>query len=226
MRTKEREKARQLRRKGWSIRAIAQKINCAKSCVSIWVRDIPLTPEQIEKLKSAQDKARAKAVQHPNSSKFRWARIRQQIIEEAKKQIPQKWSLENLRILGAGLYWAEGYTASRNLFVFANADSNMIKLMIFFLRKVCGIPNSKLRGKVNIHPHLDIEQATKYWSKISGIPRKQFYKPLLAISKASKHKRKTLPYGTFRIIISDVRLCSKIKGWINGIKEWAISSVG
>ncbi len=226
MKTIEREKARALRRQGLSVRSIAKKINCSKSSISAWVRDIPLTDEQIDKLKSAQDKGRARAANHFNSSKLKWARIRQQAIDLAKKDIPPGCSLNNLKLIGAALYWAEGYTASRNLFVFANTDPCMIKLMMQFLRKVCNVPFNKLRGRVNIHPTLDIESAQRYWSKISGIPLRQFHKPLLAVSIASKQKRKTLPYGTYRIVISDVMLCSRIKGWIEGLKNWAISSVG
>lgn len=226
MKAKEIKKARNLRLQGFSVREIAQKIQCAKSSVSGWVRDIPLTSEQIEHLKSNQDKGRAKAANHPNSSKFRWARIRQQIIDSAKKEVPQRCSSENLRLIGAALYWAEGYTASTHSFVFANSDADMIKLMMKFLTKIYKIPIYRLRGRVNIHPHLDIKEAEKYWSRISGIPIKQFHNPLLAVSKASKQKRKTLPYGTFRIVISDVVLCSKIKGWIEAMKHWALSSVG
>ncbi|MFH1413589.1 MAG: helix-turn-helix domain-containing protein [Candidatus Omnitrophota bacterium] len=45
--------AKELRRRGWSVRAIAQRIHCSKSSVSIWVRGIPLTTQQIERLKLA-----------------------------------------------------------------------------------------------------------------------------------------------------------------------------
>ena len=226
MRAKERNKARELRKQGFSIREIAQKIKCAKSSVSKWVHDIALTAEQIKQLKSNQDKGRARAANHPNSPKSKWAKIREEIGSNSKKEIPLRCSLERLKLIGAALYWAEGYTASRNLFVFANCDPSMIRIMRRFLTEVCKVPQEKLRGRVNIHPHLNISSAQKYWSDISGIPIRQFHKPLLAVSKASQQKRKTLPYGTFRIVISDVVLFSRIKGWIEGLKNWAVSSVG
>ncbi len=102
----------------------------------------------------------------------------------------------------------------------------MIRLMMLFLIDVCKVQHSKLRGKVNIHPHLDIKGAQKYWSKISGIPIKQFHAPSVAISKAGKQKRQTLPYGTFSVVVSDVVLRSKIKGWIEGMKQWASGATG
>ena len=226
MRVKERKLARQLRQRGLSLRSIAQKIHCAKSTVSVWIRDIPLTNGQIKKLKTSQDKGRAKAANHPNSPKLKWQAIRTAISARAEKEVPSKVSVAGFTAVCAALYWAEGYKQSKTLFVFANSDPDMIRMMMRFLIDVCKVPRNKLRGRVNIYPTLDIKTAECYWSKISGIPEKQFHKPLVAVSRASKHKRKTLPYGTFRIIISDVYLCSKMSGWINGLKSWASSSDG
>ncbi len=229
MKVKEKKRARELRRAGWSVGAIAQKIRCSKSSISNWVWDIPLTAEQIEQLKSNQDRGRAKAARHPRSSQKKWENIRNSFKSVAKKDIPRKYTNKLLKIVGASLYWAEGYAASRNSIIFANTDPNMIKLMMLFFRKVCKVPNSKFRGKISIHPHLNIKGAERYWSKISNIPLKQFNKPLLAISRSSQGKRDTLPVGTFRILIGDVYTCSKIKGWIEGLADWsqrAGSSVG
>jgi hypothetical protein len=226
MRIKERKLARRLRQQGLSLRAIADKIQCAKSTVSLWIRDIPLTDGQILKLKSSQDRGRAKAANHPNSPKLKWQAIRTIVSIKAEKEIPSRISVSDFKAICAALYWAEGYKQSRALFVFSNSDPDMIRLMMRFLVQVCKVSQEKFRGRVNIYPTLDIKTAECYWSKVSGIHRKQFHKPLLAVSRASKHKRKTLPYGTFRIIISDVYLCSKMSGWINGLKLWASSSDG
>lgn len=230
MRATERKKARELRTQGLSLREIAERIECAKSSISEWVRDISLTPEQIERLELKQDRARAKAANHPNSPKQKWDRIRNNIIDTGIKEIPPKYSLATLKLIGAVLYWAEGYKASVNMVNFSNSDPNMIVLMMHFFRKVCKVPENKFRGVVHIHPHLDKNKALKFWSEISGIPLSQFHKTQFGISKASKHKRDTLPLGTFRIVICDTRLISKIKGWIKGIERWidvrAVGAIG
>lgn len=230
MRAIERKKARELRAQGFSIREIAEWIKCAKSSVSEWVRDISLTPEQIERLELKQDKARAKAANHPNSPKQKWAKIRNNIINSAANEISSKYSLFVLKLIGAALYWAEGYKASVNMINFSNSDPKMISLMMLFFRKVCKVPEKKFRGIVHIHPHLDKEKAERFWSGISGIPIKQFHRTQFSISKTSKHKRDTLPLGTFRIVVCDVRLSSKIKGWIKGIEVWgnvwAVGAIG
>ena len=230
MRTKERQHARELRKRGLSIRKIALKINCAKSSVSEWVRDIPLSPDQKARLKSNQDKGRVKAANHPNSPKIKWIKIRKDIADSAEKEIPTRCPDSTLKMLGSALYWAEGYKRVVNMVSFSNSDPHMIALMMRFFRNICNVPEYKFRGAINIHPHLDRNKAITFWSKVSGIPINQFHKTQIAISRASKQKRDTLPLGTFKIIISDVRLKSKIDGWIKGIECWntfgAVSSVG
>lgn len=220
MKAKEKKLARKLRFHGWSLRAIAARVKCSKSAVSEWISDIKLTESQIDKLKSNQDKGRAKAANHPNSSRQKWERIRNGIKSESKKEIPSRYSNELLKIVGTALYWAEGYKARKNEIIFANTDPSMIRLIMIFFRKICKIQESKFRGKVFIHPHLDVKKAERYWSKISDISLKQFNKPLLAISRSSKGKRDTLPMGTFSVIVGDVYTCSKIKGWIEGLGSW------
>ena len=46
------EKARKLRVKGMSYREIRQQITAAKSSLSLWCRDVPLTVIQWQKLRS------------------------------------------------------------------------------------------------------------------------------------------------------------------------------
>ena len=221
MKADERKRSIELRRLGWSVGAIAKQVKCSKSSVLRWVRDIPLTATQIERLESNQERGRATAAAHPNSPKAVWARIRRDTMEAATSQISLKCSPYLLKTLGSGLYWAEGYKAGRNMVNFSNSDPSMIKLMMRFFREICQVPSLKFRGVVNIHPHLDREKAKKFWSRVSGIPLQQFHSVQLAVSKASQQKRDTLPLGTFRIVVCDTRLQSRIKGWIGGIQRWA-----
>ena len=44
------EKARDLRRRGFSIKAIEKQLSISRSSASIWTRDVVLTKKQIDKL--------------------------------------------------------------------------------------------------------------------------------------------------------------------------------
>lgn len=230
MKAKEQQFARELRQRGWSLREIEKRTGCAKSSISKWIRDISLTTEQIARLKSNQDRGRAKAANHPNSPKRVWSKIRADIIEAASKEIPSSYLPEVLKLLGVALYWAEGSKTGVNMANFSNSDPAMVRLMMGFFRRVCRVPQAKFRGIVHIHPHLNAARAKRFWSNISGIPPQQFYKTQTAISRASQQKRDTLPLGTFKISILDTRIQCRLLGWIKGMQQCAdvgaVSSVG
>ena len=216
MRYQERLEARRKRREeGLSIGAIAKLLRCSKSSVSEWVRDIPLTSEQVAKLMS-RERASEIAASHPNAPKQKFG-IERDHIEALAMRDFGVIDRDKLRVIGAALYWAEG-AKDRNVVAFVNSDPNMIRLMMRFFREVCDVDDAKFRGVLHIHPHLDVEAALGFWSSITRIPVSQFYKTQLAVSKASvHHKADRLPKGTFRISISDTRLCCRIKGWIRGM---------
>jgi len=220
MKAKERKVARNLRFKGKSVREIVKAIKCSKSTISRWVQDISLTEKQIKRLRTNQDKARAKAAKHPNSPKQKWGRIRKAIFENAKQEISQNPDKTTLKLIGAALYWAEGYTAGRNKVFFSNSDPAMLRLMMRFFREICRVPEGKFRGGINIHSHSGVAKAKRFWSNVSKIPMHNFHKVQVVKSRASRNKRHTLPYGTFGITISDTRLLTRIKGWINGFNHW------
>lgn len=230
MKAVERRQVRALRQRGWSVGSIARQLQCATSSVSQWIRDIPLTAEQVNELESRRAHGWALAANHPNSPKHVWARIRQQEIEQAERQVPVTCPEGLLKLIGSTLYWAEGAKADRCGVNFSNTDPDMIALMMVFFRNVCGVAETKFRGVVHIHPHLDAERACAFWSRVSGIPLAQFHRTQIAISRASKQKRDTLPLGTFRIVVSDTWLKCRIQGWIRGIARWhshrAVSSAG
>ena len=104
----------------------------------------------------------------------------------------------------------------------SNSDPLIIKIMMRFFREICEVQENKFRGHIHTFEHADINKTERYWSKISGIPKNQFFKTYTKPSSASLQKRNTLPFGTFDICICDTRLFLTIKGWIEKIKELTI----
>ncbi len=222
MRSKEKEKvlSRQLRKRGLSLKEIAQKLKVAKSSVSLWVKDVKLTKLQIRFLSHKVHLREIIEKRVETRLKNEKAK-RQKIINIYKKGMSKmKISQDKLILLGSALYWAEGGKSDKNrMFNFYNSDPEMIKVMLVFLRRVCKIPEQKLRGHLHIHPHMDVAQVEKFWSNITNIPLSQFYKTNLAQSKASKNTRNNLPYGTFSIQICSTDLYLKMLAWIEAIRE-------
>lgn len=217
MKTVERDKARVLRKKGYSINQIVEEAGFTKSSVSVWVRDIILTKKQKEKLSQ-----RGRSVESIEKRRiirlFNEQAKRQTIFDKAKEDYISI-SEEQLKLIGIILYLGEGGKTSRGMVRLANSDPSVIKIMMRFFREVCNVHESKFRAHIHTFSHADIEKTEKYWSKITGISRKQFFKTYTKPSSASLQKRDKLLFGTLDIYVCDTKLFLTITGWMEKIKE-------
>jgi transcriptional regulator with XRE-family HTH domain len=218
------EAIRFLRVKGKSYNEISDILKIPKSTVAWWLRDFKL-PGNVKK--EILNRAREKWSKNMNdfnsiNAKIRSekaAKIRKEHENKGTKQI-RKISAKELKLIGSVLYWAEG-SNHRNSFRFANSDPKMIVVMIEFMRKICKIPNEKIKARIHLYPQIDENQAINYWKKITGLPRCNFQKSQLQISKASKGKRSNqkLPNGTLHLTVCNTEVVCLSKGWIKGIYE-------
>lgn len=220
MKLVEKEKARILRKKGYSINQIIKKTGFVKASVSLWVRDIILTDKQKEKL---SERGRSlKSIEKRRINRLNnESNKRKIIINNAKKDF-KTISLEDLKLIGTILYLGEGAKTKRGTVAVANSDPDVIKIMLRFFREILKVPEHKLRGHIHTFLHADVEKTEKYWSKVTGIPINQFYKTYTKPSSVSLKKRKTLPFGTFDLSVNDTKLFLTIMGWIEKIKELTI----
>lgn len=215
MKEKERNLAIALRKNGSSMGEISQKLGVSKGSVSLWVGKIQLTSAQ---KKTLSLKGRTKeAIENRRVSRLENEKTKRQIIIDAAQKEIKSLSEKELWLIGVMLYWAEGGKTNRGLVRFSNSDPEMIKIMMAFFRRICKVPESKFRGYIHIHPHLDYKKAERYWSSITSVPLKQFFKTYRKMNIASKHKNDTLPLGTFDIYICSTELFLKIFGWIQGV---------
>ncbi|MBP7807535.1 helix-turn-helix domain-containing protein [Candidatus Saccharibacteria bacterium] len=220
MKSIEKQKAIRLREQGYSIKAIAQKLNVAKSSVSLWVREIKLDDATLARLK--QNPHSTAAVEKRRITRLdNEERKRQVIISDASKDLGGILNYRELWIAGVALYWAEG-GKTRRLLRFSNGDPAMIRLMMDFFRKVCEVPEAKFRGYIHIHPNLDALAAEQYWSTITGIPLTQFFKTYRKPNISSKGKRQSLPHGVLDIYVLDTQLFYRMSGWIQSFTSAAL----
>ena len=215
MKKDKRDEARALRKVGFSISEIRDKLLVSKSSVSIWVRDVKLEEAQLIKI-SEKMSSRIVVEKRRMTRLARESSKRQKIIDLAKKQI-NKITFRELWLIGVMLYRAEGGKTQRSLVRFSNGDPEMIKIMMKFFRKICKVPEYKFRCYLHIHPHLDYILAEKHWSKITKVNLKQFFKTYRKMNVASKNKKDNLPMGTLDVYICDTQLFLKIEGWAQGI---------
>jgi hypothetical protein len=206
----------QLRLEGHSIKSIAKELGAAQSSVSIWTRNVKLTPEQKECLRNNMHSP--ESIEKRRQARLKSEAIKRAIIIDGARTEVGSLSNREIWLIGIALYWGEG-AKTRSTVQLSNGDPRIIKLILRFFREVCNVDESKLRGGIHIHEHLDTQAAEEYWHAITGIGK--FYKTYNKSNKSSKGTRNSLPFGVCDVYVLDARLFWKIKGWTEGIYESA-----
>ncbi|MFH8453494.1 hypothetical protein ACH4CD_30130 [Streptomyces fungicidicus] len=212
-----REKARELRLRGWTYDRIQVELGCSKSSISLWVRDLP-KPER----KRSPEEASAIARRGWEATLRRREEERQRTKEAAAAEIGALTDRE-LFIAGVALYWAEGAKdkpyARRENVQFVNSDPGVIRLYLAWL-DLLGVERDRLRYRVMIHVSADVEGAKSYWADLLGVDASLFQRTTL-----KKHNPKTVRKnvgdgyrGCLAIsVLRGAELYRRIEGWWYGI---------
>lgn len=165
---KEKEKARQLRREGQSVKEIARNLQVSPGSVSAWVRDIELTSDQKDVLHQRQREhainlQRVGEDGQPYSEINRRNALKQRQIYQQEGRTHAR-SGDVLHEMACMLYWAEG-AKHRNRVVFVNSDPNMMSLFMRFLRECLHLPDEKIKLRLHCYAKDVTEQETikRYW---------------------------------------------------------------
>lgn len=216
MKLNEKIKAIRLRKLGKSYSEIRKKVKVSKGTLSLWLRDVKLTPEQKKRLYVTLRRINA----------YKGAKIQQKkriertkrIIKEAEKEF-RLFFKNPLFLAGLMLYWAEGDKSDEKEMVkFSNSDPAMIKLILKWFREICKVPQKKFRITLHIHKLHCREDVEEYWSKLMNIPLFQFYKTQIKPTSL-RHRRNRLYNGTCAVTINNKDLFRRIKGWKLGFLE-------
>lgn len=142
--------------------------------------------------------------------------------ESFKVRSPLNFRDKELKILGVMLYWAEGFKSPNAVGVdFANSNPDMISLFLKFLRRICGINESKLRVYLYCYSDQNVKSIIHFWSTLTSIPKQQFTKPYVR-SDFKKEKSGKMKYGLIHVRYHDKKLLNLINLWIaDYVKKFA-----
>lgn len=219
MKSDQRIKARELRNQGWAVGKIAKELKVSKSSVSVWVRDIILTQNQIELLKSQNpiyDRQHKGAKIRSDQARTIRLKFQSEGKERAKMGDP-------LHQAGCMLYWGEGHK-HKNMCAITNSDVNLMKFFIKFLRKCFCIINDQLIITVNCYTTngLTKEEIENYWLENLGLDKSSLRKGQennRPRSSTNAVRHNNLPYGMCCLKVkASTRLVQHIYG---AIQEYA-----
>ncbi|GAA4688347.1 hypothetical protein GCM10023347_50150 [Streptomyces chumphonensis] len=217
-----REEARRLRRQGRRYPEIAAELGVSKSSVSLWVRDLPKPPPDLDRLSRMRE---ARWAPH----RERTAALRRATRAAASGEIGELTDRE-LLLVGVGLYWAEGAKSKpyrlREEVVFVNSDAGMVRVYLAWLRML-GIGPERLQYRVMIHETADVGAAERYWADLVGVTVADLERTTLKTHRP-RTRRLNVGEGYHGCLAVRVRkaadLYRRIEGWWYGIVEGVSSA--
>lgn len=163
-----------LRKKGFSLKEVSEKLDIAKSTASSWLQNINLNQKAQERLKKLKILGQYK-------SRFIKKIKRDNLIKDfhlkAYKEIHEIHFDKNVcKLFCALLYWCEGAKTNSSCVKFINSDPKMVFVFLKLLRISFKIDEQKFRARLHLHDYHNEAKQKKFWSKIIKIPIKQFNK--------------------------------------------------
>lgn len=215
-------KARELRGKGESIKVIAKSLQVSAGSVSTWCRDVELTEKQIKELE-------IRAHDPHYGRRLSYALSQHQIRLDKTNKLRLngindigELSQNSLFVVGAALYWAEGFKKDSQV-GFANTDPSMIQFFIRWMTECCGVSRDSFTARVTINESQRhrLNEIVKFWQQAIKIPEKNFQKPYLFKTPLKKvYENESAYYGVLRIKVrKSTDLLRLIHGWIEGLKQ-------
>lgn len=204
-----------MRKSGYSYNLIADKLHVSKSTLSIWLAEIPYTPNTEVIARIGRARARSGEVKH---------QLKLASYEKAKELAVKDVGTitdRDLFYIGLALYIGEG--EKNDVVGVINADPRIIVKSIEWLQKIYDVRMSNFTLAIHLYPDNDPSECLHYWSDITRIPLSQFGKTQVDRRHNKKHgKRGKLPYGTAHLRVKSngnkdlgVLLSRRIKAAMN-----------
>lgn len=177
--------ALKLRKKGFSLMEISDKLHISKSTASVWLAKVELSSLAKKRLEKKQVIGQYKTLLIRKKLREFNKQKRERLAETILAKIQFDKNL--LKLLCALLWWCEGnkeFTRIR----FTSSDSTLINNFLKLFRKAFMVDESKFRALVHLHSyHIDDKQK-EFWSKITKIPLSQFSKSYKKNNTAKRTK--------------------------------------
>jgi hypothetical protein len=209
----------ELRKQGYSYKEILERVPVAKSSLSMWLKDLPLTNDEKRVLKKRSDinisRGRIKA-----ASELRKRRLEREMKwTKDAQELFIKWAEKPHFHAGILMYWAEGAKTSTR-WMLINTDDEVIKLMVSWLNKYLNIPSEDIIFRLYIHKPYADSRCEEWWQGKLNAGEDRFLK---TVFKETAHVSKQKPghKGCLRIEVKNSkRLLFMMKVLRNQVVEY------
>lgn len=176
----------QLRKNGFSLKEISEKLRISKSTASLWLRDTVLTRNAQQRLKNRiRQGQRNSATKKKAETEFR----RQGYLHTGLKLIQNfNFNKKVLKIFCALMYLCEG-SKDDGIVQFTNSDPQTVRAFVNLFRKSFRLDESKFRISLHLHSYHFSSRQIRFWSKITKVPSGQFMKPYIKPNSGKRIKK-------------------------------------
>lgn len=225
---KVRDAAFRLRLAGHSYNEIHTALNIPKSTLSGWFKHVVLSDAARTRLASRTRIGSATLIKRNKMQTHNAEQRAREMRASAKEKVPVL-NKRDLLVIGAVLYWAEGYKRLHvrdgkermsHAISFVNSDPAMIKAFLRFLLEVLDVSVDGIHLTMRLYPHINEGHARKYWMSVTKLPFQCFQQTTNMVSIASKGKRpyNRLPFGTLQVGVYDTAKFHYLLGLIEGVQ--------
>lgn len=193
----ERRKVIELRLQGKSYSEIKKIVNVSKSSLSLWLRNVPLTEDQILGLKEKKERAIERYIETMKLKRLKRSSLYYK--DQVKKWIPL--SDREVFVAGLFLYLGEGNKASRNSIGITNTDPSVIKFALYWIINSLKVPREKICISLHLYSDMDVEKESNYWLKELQMDRSFLRKPYIKKSFKTGLDQKGYGHGTCGIFV-------------------------
>lgn len=211
-------RAIELRKMGWSYPEIKNELRVSKGSLSLWLRNYPLTPDQLSKYKNDRESRRVENYRNTCERK-RQTKLDGYYDQERARLLPL--SKREMYLAGLMLYWGEGLKANWSTASFSNTNPKMIVFAKKWLTDCLGVSVDKLVVRLHLYSDMDSSAERGYWSKLLEIPLTQFRKPYIKQSmRIDINEKGGFGHGTCDLTVHNAVLKKRVMMGIKVISDF------
>ncbi len=206
-----------------SIRDIASMLGVSKGSVSLWVRDVQLTSEQIADLDRRMRANRARfgylsRCGGANTNRADAEKRHRAFLEDGYQHAKGD---ERFRLICA-LYWGEGSKRQKNAFRISNCDPALLRVILNWLIEAGFEDRIAFRVQYYAENGWSEDEIRRWWSsRLKRLEERHWRRFVVCkLNRASQRKKiGRLPQGTASIEVCSTELLHRVLGGIEYLKD-------
>lgn len=214
-----RGEAIKLRLRGYTFGQIKRELGVAKSTLSGWLRNLPLSEDQLLLLSKSRAVSRDVRIERfRQTAKNKWInRLKDRLSEQEKDLLPL--TEKEIFLAGVFLYWGEG-SKQRGVVAISNTDPRVIKFALYWMTKILGVPKEKVYVRLHLYSDMDQNLEKTFWSQALDVSESQFKSSYIKKTTREGITYKSFGHGTCNLMCFSVPLSEKIAMSIKAISEF------